>query len=177
MSWFKMDDQFPTHPKVMRAGPAAAWLYIAGGCYCTRHLTDGLIPRVVVPTLTILPKPYALAAVLVAVLVLAGGACGSDGGDDDAGATTTSAAGDTGTTAGGGGGSTPTGAYGTPLVWNEQYKAWEMPNSNAAADVDAAYKARQSGGTTINITGNVSIRNQAEANMLLTNAARAAGLA
>ena len=78
---------------------------------------------------------------------------------------------------GGGGGSTPTGAYGTPLVWNEQYKAWEMPNSNAAADVDAAYKARQSGGTTINITGNVSIRNQAEANMLLTNAARAAGLA
>lgn len=66
MSWFKMDDQFPTHPKVMRAGPAAAWLYIAGGCYCTRHLTDGLIPRVVVPTLTILPKPYALAAVLVA---------------------------------------------------------------------------------------------------------------
>jgi len=43
MTWVKLDDLFPDHPKVRRAGPAAAWLYIAGICYCARHLTDGLI--------------------------------------------------------------------------------------------------------------------------------------
>lgn len=42
--WVKIDDQFPDHPKVVAAGPAAAWMYICGLCYCNRMLTDGFIP-------------------------------------------------------------------------------------------------------------------------------------
>lgn len=65
MSWFKLDDQFPTHPKVMRAGTDAAWLFVAGGCYCAKHLTDGKIPKAAVSTLTTLRGGVKLAAVLV----------------------------------------------------------------------------------------------------------------
>ena len=67
MSWFKLDDQFPHHPKVMRAGPDAAWLFVAGGCYCASHLTDGLIPKCALPTLSMLRNPEKLAARLVEV--------------------------------------------------------------------------------------------------------------
>lgn len=42
--WVKVDDQFPDHPKVAAAGPAAAWLFVCGLCYCNRMLTDGFIP-------------------------------------------------------------------------------------------------------------------------------------
>lgn len=51
MTWAKLDDQFPTHPKVMRAGPEAAWLFVAGLCYAAQHLTDGMIPKCAVNTL------------------------------------------------------------------------------------------------------------------------------
>jgi len=44
MAWVKIDDHFPDHPKVVSAGPLAAWLYVAGLCYCNRLLTDGFIP-------------------------------------------------------------------------------------------------------------------------------------
>jgi hypothetical protein len=49
--WVKLDDHFPEHPKVIAAGPLAAWLYVAGLCYANRLLTDGFIPREVVPRL------------------------------------------------------------------------------------------------------------------------------
>ncbi len=65
MSWFKLDDQFASHPKVLRAGPDAAWLYVCGGLYCAKHLTDGSIPKVAVPTLTTLKNAARLAGVLV----------------------------------------------------------------------------------------------------------------
>jgi hypothetical protein len=52
MTWVKIDDQFPDHPKIERAGPEAAWLYVAGLCYCAQYLTDGLIPKTRVPRLT-----------------------------------------------------------------------------------------------------------------------------
>jgi hypothetical protein len=42
--WVKIDDQFPDHPKVAKAGPLAWALHIAGLCYCNRNLTDGFIP-------------------------------------------------------------------------------------------------------------------------------------
>lgn len=45
MTWVKLDDGFADHPKVVRAGPMAAMLYIRGLCYCARHLTDGFIPE------------------------------------------------------------------------------------------------------------------------------------
>lgn len=44
MAWVKLDDQFPDHPKVERAGERAAWLFVCGLCYCAEHLTDGFIP-------------------------------------------------------------------------------------------------------------------------------------
>ena len=45
MSWVKIDDHFSDHPKVVQAGPEAAWLYICGLCYCAKYLTDGFIPK------------------------------------------------------------------------------------------------------------------------------------
>lgn len=45
MSWAKIDDQFPDHPKILAVGPLAAWLFVCGLCYCARLLTDGFIPR------------------------------------------------------------------------------------------------------------------------------------
>lgn len=41
MSWVRLDDKFPGHPKVKAAGKTAAWLHVAGLCYCAQHLTDG----------------------------------------------------------------------------------------------------------------------------------------
>jgi len=45
VAWIKIDDQFVDHPKVVRAGPEAAWLYVCGLAYCARFLTDGAIPE------------------------------------------------------------------------------------------------------------------------------------
>ena len=44
MSWVKVSDGLATHPKVLAAGQAAAWLHVAGLCYAAQHLTDGAIP-------------------------------------------------------------------------------------------------------------------------------------
>lgn len=65
MTWVKLDDTFPDHPKVIAVGPDAAWLYTCALCYASRHLTDGFIPRDVVPRLTTLKRPDRLAARLV----------------------------------------------------------------------------------------------------------------
>lgn len=43
-TWFATHDQFFSHPKVRRAGRDAALLFQAGKAYCSRHLTDGVIP-------------------------------------------------------------------------------------------------------------------------------------
>ena len=51
MAYIKLDDRFPDHPKVVAAGPEAAYLFVAGICYCNRYLTDGFIPSEVVPRL------------------------------------------------------------------------------------------------------------------------------
>lgn len=67
MTWFKVDDQFPRHPKVIRAGTDAAWLFVAGGCYCAQYLTDGMIPKDAVAGLTALRQPLKLAGRLVEV--------------------------------------------------------------------------------------------------------------
>lgn len=44
MTWVKIDDQFPDHPKIASAGPLAMAWHVAALCYCSRHLTDGFIP-------------------------------------------------------------------------------------------------------------------------------------
>jgi len=43
MSWVKIDDQFFSHPKVLRAGRDARDLYLAALTYCARFLTDGFV--------------------------------------------------------------------------------------------------------------------------------------
>lgn len=48
MTWVKLDDQFPEHPKVMALGKdrlPGMGLWLVGAGYCGRHLTDGFIPR------------------------------------------------------------------------------------------------------------------------------------
>lgn len=67
MSWVKLDDQFPSHPKMVEAGGDAAWLHVCALCYCGQHLTDGFIPKGIVGRLSDRKKPELLAARLVAV--------------------------------------------------------------------------------------------------------------
>jgi len=49
MAWFKVDDRFAEHPKVLHAralggfGPLGLWL--AAGTWSNTHLTDGFIPE------------------------------------------------------------------------------------------------------------------------------------
>lgn len=42
--WFKVDDAFWSHPKVVEAGNAAIGLWLRCGTYSAQHLTDGFIP-------------------------------------------------------------------------------------------------------------------------------------
>lgn len=68
MAWLRIDDRVRTHPKIAQAGPAAAWLWFCGICYCREHLTDGFLPKPVVPTLALnLPNPWRHATKLVEV--------------------------------------------------------------------------------------------------------------
>lgn len=43
MTWFKLDDGFHSHPKVLEVGNEATGLYVRCGSYCAQHLTDGLV--------------------------------------------------------------------------------------------------------------------------------------
>lgn len=67
MSWFKLDDQMPWHPKLMRAGGDAGWLWVCGGCWIAGHGTDGLIPKLAIPQLSDRKRPMMLAERLLAM--------------------------------------------------------------------------------------------------------------
>lgn len=67
MSWAKFDDQFPHHPKILRAGPEAAWLHVCGVCWSARYLTDGRIPKSAIATLSSVREPDRFAVTLVEV--------------------------------------------------------------------------------------------------------------
>lgn len=45
MTWVRLDDEFPEHPKVVAVGPLGLALQVAGLAYCNRNLTDGFIPK------------------------------------------------------------------------------------------------------------------------------------
>ena len=47
MAWFKIDDKFHTHPKVVTAGNAAVGLWCRLGAWASDHLTDGHVPAAV----------------------------------------------------------------------------------------------------------------------------------
>jgi hypothetical protein len=49
--WVRLDDGMAHHPKFVRSGPEALALFVAGLCYCNRYQTDGLIPKLVLPSL------------------------------------------------------------------------------------------------------------------------------
>jgi hypothetical protein len=53
VAWLRIDDRVRTHPKIAQAGPSAAWLWFCGICYCREHLTDGFIPKAVLPGLAL----------------------------------------------------------------------------------------------------------------------------
>lgn len=43
MTWFKVDDQFYNHPKVLTLDMASRGLWVSAGAYCASYLTDGVI--------------------------------------------------------------------------------------------------------------------------------------
>ena len=43
MPWFRLDDSFHSHPKVIAAGNEAIGLYVRCGTYAAEHSTDGII--------------------------------------------------------------------------------------------------------------------------------------
>lgn len=45
MTWFRIDDDFHHHPKVLRAGNAAVGLWTRAGAYSSAYLTEGHIDR------------------------------------------------------------------------------------------------------------------------------------
>lgn len=51
MGWFKVDDTYYEHFKVLEAGATAADLNLRGMAYCSRNQTDGKIPFVAVDLL------------------------------------------------------------------------------------------------------------------------------
>ncbi len=51
MSWIRLDDQFADHPKIVAAGPLAGWLHVKAMLYCGRYLTDGHIPKAIIPSM------------------------------------------------------------------------------------------------------------------------------
>lgn len=44
MPWFKVDDTFSHHAKVMAAGNAAIGLWVRAGAWSMQQLTDGFVP-------------------------------------------------------------------------------------------------------------------------------------
>ena len=51
MPWFKVDDGFWSHPKVLGLSAQAVALWVRAGSYCANHLTDGNVARGVVAVL------------------------------------------------------------------------------------------------------------------------------
>jgi hypothetical protein len=45
VAWFKIDDGFHCHPKVMEAGTPAIGLYVRCGSFVAQQVTDGVVPK------------------------------------------------------------------------------------------------------------------------------------
>lgn len=69
MTWVRIDDKAPHHPKMIRAGAEACWLWQASLCYSNAHRLNGRIEKDLVPMLypPLAAKAKALAAKLVEV--------------------------------------------------------------------------------------------------------------
>lgn len=51
MPWFKVDDSFYAHPKRVGLPMSAVGLWLVAGCWSAQQLTDGYVPKAVLPTL------------------------------------------------------------------------------------------------------------------------------
>ena len=51
MTWFKVDDSFHSNPKVLGASPGALGLWVVAGSWSAQNLTEGFVPRHVLPRL------------------------------------------------------------------------------------------------------------------------------
>lgn len=69
----QLDDQIANHPKILKAGPEAAWLWACAIAYCQNHLTDGFVPREALLALGAFKRPRALAERLVGAWKYPGG--------------------------------------------------------------------------------------------------------
>lgn len=52
MTWFKVDDTFAFHRKVVAAGLPALGLWVRAGAWCAQTLTDGVVPEHMVSALS-----------------------------------------------------------------------------------------------------------------------------
>jgi hypothetical protein len=62
ITWFKVDDGFWSHEKVVELSAEAGWLWTRAGSYCAHQLTDGVVKS---PILTLLGGSREVAAELV----------------------------------------------------------------------------------------------------------------
>lgn len=60
MTYARFDDRFWMHRKVLKVGPNAAWMWAASIGYCNANLTDGFVPRAMLPTLSMVSMARAL---------------------------------------------------------------------------------------------------------------------
>ena len=67
MTWVRLDDQFGEHPKIVGLSDRAFRAHVTGLLYCGRYLTDGRLPR------GVLPPARALAELVAAGLWTANG--------------------------------------------------------------------------------------------------------
>ena len=44
MTWVKLDDNFPTHPRVIGLSDRTFRTHVTALCYCAKYLTDGHVP-------------------------------------------------------------------------------------------------------------------------------------
>lgn len=63
MPWFKVDDSFHSHPKVLATTPAALGLWVVAGAWSSANLTEGFVPDHALPRL--IPDSEPLAKELV----------------------------------------------------------------------------------------------------------------
>lgn len=65
MTFVRMDDHFPQHPKALALEDAAFAMHVRAICYCSTQLSDGLVRSGALPLLTRHRKPLSLVAALV----------------------------------------------------------------------------------------------------------------
>ena len=54
MTWVRLDDRFPEHPKIVGLSDRAFRAHVTGLAYCARYLTDGTVPRGALPARRVL---------------------------------------------------------------------------------------------------------------------------